>query len=96
MEKSQDKCISPDEMLSIIALRILRGITSKVSVYTLYAEDANLRPAVYTTVQVAPSKVGDSFGSETSTVVFTGPYTLHFIIELVEYMVLNGIGQNSV
>ena len=43
----------------------------------------NLRPAVYTTVQEAPSTVGDTFGSETYTVVYTRSCTIQFIIELV-------------
>ena len=42
-----------------------------------------MRPAVYTTVQEAPSTVGDTFGSETYTVVYTRSCTIQFIIELV-------------
>ena len=61
----------------------------------LYAVDANLRPAVYNTVQVALSTVGDSFVSETCTVVFTGPYTLHFIIERVGLLLYKICGQSK-
>jgi hypothetical protein len=49
----------------------------------LYAVDANLRLAVYTTVHEAPSTIGETFGSETYTVVYTRSCTIQFIIELV-------------